>query len=254
MPFDNFFAYSLAGGTATSPTQPTDPGTDPTTAAVPTNGLVAYWNMDEESGDRIDSVGNNTLFDATNVASRPGLLALEAHFVESSQQYLTTNNNVATSAGSFTVGGWVNFEYVPPIVNFPIFAEYVENSQGFQILLQQDGNFRFRTSTDGGATNSVLLSTSTPCQAQTNYLVVGSYNSDTGEMILNINRGEEIVSVFQNPGGLNTSSEPFTVGGKITDATFHSGGIDEVFLYDRVLTEAEIAQIYNNGNGSTYVV
>ena len=34
-PFDNFFAYSLAGGIATSPTQPTDPGTNPE-PAVPT--------------------------------------------------------------------------------------------------------------------------------------------------------------------------------------------------------------------------
>lgn len=52
-------------------------------------------------------------------------------------------------------------------------------------------------------------------------------------------------------GALGTSTDPFSVGGTSGIATF-TGDLDEAYVWNRALTQAEVTELYNSGKGLTY--
>ena len=93
MPFDNFFAYSLAGGTATTPTQPTDPGTDPE-PAVPTqwDATTAGTNLTLSNNNLTVTTSGST---ATSIKSNKPLTG---------KNYWEINLGATTGVGHHALG------------------------------------------------------------------------------------------------------------------------------------------------------
>lgn len=73
-----------------------------------TSNLVAFWRMDEASGDRYDSFGGNVLTDNGGVLSDGGIKNKAAIFVASNNQYLLHLNTstLATGAVNFGISTW----------------------------------------------------------------------------------------------------------------------------------------------------
>ena len=64
------------------------------------NSLVAFWKLDEASGQRNDSIGTNHLADNNTVLSAAGkVYPLAATFAADANEYLSIASNAALSAG-----------------------------------------------------------------------------------------------------------------------------------------------------------
>ena len=75
--------------------------------------------------------------------------------------------------------------------------------------------------------------------------LVGRY--DNGDMSLWVNGNKEATA--SQGSSLNSNSEPFKIGEKGTVNWFFNGIIDEVRIYDRALSQAEIQAYYNRTKG-----
>lgn len=72
------------------------------------DGLVAYWTLDEVSGTRFDSIGGNHLDDINTVGSDVGVIGNGALFVAANSERLEDlTPSVTPGTGPFTVSAWV---------------------------------------------------------------------------------------------------------------------------------------------------
>lgn len=73
-----------------------------------TNNLIAFWRMDEPSGNRSDAFGGNTLLDNNGVLSDGGIKNKAALFVAANTSYLLCNNTSTLSTGdiNFSFSAW----------------------------------------------------------------------------------------------------------------------------------------------------
>ena len=74
-----------------------------------TSNLIAWWNLDETSGSRFDSIGGHTLSDNGSVGSRSGIRNQAASFTTDNQYLLHTNTStLATGDINFSMSSWFN--------------------------------------------------------------------------------------------------------------------------------------------------
>lgn len=72
------------------------------------DGLVAYWTLDEVSGTRSDSIGGNHLSDINTVGSDVGVIGNGALFVAANSERLEDlTPSVTPGTGPYTVSAWV---------------------------------------------------------------------------------------------------------------------------------------------------
>lgn len=71
-------------------------------------GLVSYWKLDEASGTRVDSIGNNDLTDNNTVTSGTGQSGNAASFASANSEYLSITDaaQVGLETDEFTILAW----------------------------------------------------------------------------------------------------------------------------------------------------
>jgi hypothetical protein len=82
------------------------------------------------------------------------------------------------------------------------------------------------------------------------HLVLFWYDSSDGSVNASINNGT--VTTLTGATGNIERSTPLTVGYRLEASLTYDGLIDEIGIWDRVLTPAERTQLYNGGAGITY--
>lgn len=83
-------------------------GFSPDSANILQSGLISYWNLNEATGTRYDSIGGNDLSEKNGVLQSGGIKNQAALFVASSSQYLLHLNNSSLETGNinFSLAGW----------------------------------------------------------------------------------------------------------------------------------------------------
>jgi hypothetical protein len=71
--------------------------------------LVAYWRLDEASGNATDTKGSSTLTDNNTVTSAAGKISTSRQFTAANSEFLSIADNAALSTGNidFWIGGWI---------------------------------------------------------------------------------------------------------------------------------------------------
>src|SRR5690242_13052659 len=96
------------------------------------NGLVAFWDLGEASGQRNDSHTNLLhLTDNNTVTSAAGLVGTAAQFTAANTEYLSrVSESLLQTAGgpnnSFTVAGW--FNYTLTALEYTLYGKGQSNS------------------------------------------------------------------------------------------------------------------------------
>jgi hypothetical protein len=203
------------------------------------NGLVAAYSFNEASGATVaDGSGNNlagTIVSATRTAGRYG----NALSFNGSSSYVDLGNPTALQlTGSMTIEAWINATANP--------------GDDGQIVAKSDGvGWQFKTSPDTGphtfglgvSGNSGSLTqrySSTARSLSTWYHVAGVYNAATGTLSTYVNgvldngilNGTIPAAQFNQAVNVNI--------GRRTGGFYFNGMIDEVRIYNRALTPAEI--------------
>ncbi len=102
--------------------------------------LVAFWKLDEASGNRADSIGTNTLVDTNTVTSNTGLVyATAAEFTAANSERLTIADNTVLSTGDvdFAFGCWVYWTGSGTQVFLSKYSDYQLYTTGAPTLLWQ---------------------------------------------------------------------------------------------------------------------
>ncbi len=223
-----------------------------TRVAGQTNGLLGWWKFDETSGttasDSSGSGNNGTLGGAPTWVS--GKINGALSFGGSADS-VNINKSLVSTTGSYSVAAWVK----------------LNNLNGWQTAVSQDwatisgfylqygaalGNkfgFSLQSSDSVSSTSTRALSNASPV-AGAWYHIVGVRDSTNNQIKLYVN------------GSLNASqaySAPWSAAGNTVigrgkwnggSVDWFNGAMDDVRIYNRVLSDSEVSGLYNAGTQS----
>lgn len=219
--------------------------------------VQGYWDMTRMSGANfLDSSGNgNTLTNYNGVTQSTNTAqgSFSAAFSASSDTRLA-RGDTALSAGlvgksgttntSATIGGWVFFNSLAPNMSFmekgtgKVWGLYLGTGSNIDKMEWQaylNSGYRLV------ASNNVMTT-------GTWYHVVGRINAATNEMALFINgvKQNQTYSPSSNTA-ISTDTAPLEVGASLSSGDFLNGNLEDIFVFNRALSDTEIASIYNSG-------
>lgn len=220
-----------------------------------TDGLVAYWKLDEVSGVRADALGVSSLVDNNTVGSAAGKISNAAVFVSASAESLSAVDSVTLSTGDidFSFAGWVQVATKTADRTFIGKWDGPGNGREYEVYYYQPSDrFAFAVSPVGNGTGaaSVVGSAGGSPSANTWYFLVAWHDSVANTINLQINNGT--VDSVSYSSGVFDSSSAFVLGALSNGSVFLDGRMDEVGFWKRTLSVAERGWLYNAGAGCTY--
>jgi len=230
-------------------------------------GLKAYFTLNESTGDFINtasaigSTGAISNFDLTASASWaargqavckidqcPAFGSTSKATADDSN--LTDTNFISQTGAEWTICLWLKQNTVAGDAGLYSTSEFYSGEAGLYV----------RTSTGGGGTGSIQLlcgSVSSPNDrinvissavlpnTAWNFLMV-QYSDTTGIAKIQINTTVESFT-GKNLTNTKTPSDKFQLGNNPAMDNFFNGDMDEVSVWNRILTTAQITDIYNAG-------
>jgi len=207
---------------------------------------VNHWKLQEASGTDVNDGGSNpeTLTNSNATVNQTGKISKAYDFVSSSSSRLSgiLNNPVLSQ---ITLACWVNLdgsannEYIV----------YINKGTNSLINLRKltDNKLRFYVRDVNGDSN--YFDTASAISLSTWVHLIATYNSFTDELKLYINNelnnSDDSVSLSTLESYLVVN-----IGSSSTPDTFLNGLVEDIRIYDYILSEQEIATIYNAGNGT----
>lgn len=227
---------------------------------------VAQYHMNESSwngtaGEVIDSSGNsnNGQSSAGATTSKNSKLGVYCGSFDGTDDYISAPSSASLNfgTGSLSVFGWINTDTTATAMRFVNKFNALGNGQGFLFDIHSNaganlaGNLRFRLgdTTVGG---NVQASVAGGITAGTWYFVGVTVQpgSSTG---LKFYTNAVQVGVSQDISALTgtiTNTELLGIGNLPSLAgAFFKGRTDEVTVFNRILTQNEITDLYNSGTG-----
>jgi|GEM_PF-325948 len=219
------------GGSSGGSTPPTNPC--PTCAT----GLVALYNLDENSNDSIGT-NNGTWSAAESYVS--GKFGHAASF-DGSKLILVPDNST----------------FYPQEITLSLWAKYnsADNSFGSMAATRGHDNVGYSIWTGGTSIGFDALCGSS-CGDELSSTLSAS-NADWHMFTLTINNSSRVDEMFVDGvsvavgsnGYINDNENGFSIGGFPNSGAFFVGAVDEVSVWNRILTSDEITHLYNGGSG-----
>ena len=210
--------------------------------------LVAWWALDEATGTRVDSSASGYDLDeaAPVVGQVPGKIVDASSTAHQTSARLLISN--ATSPGlqpqdvDYTVAGWIRLVSLGN--NAAAFSNYDLASAGHALWIPP-GETNLYYSVAG--TNLITFS---PTLATWYHFVC--YHDATGN-IIGVRINDTTDYTIAHTTGIASGTEPFLLHNYSATGAFSiDGALDEVGVWNRLLTPAEITELYNGGNGIGY--
>ncbi len=209
---------------------------------------VGEWHFDEGTeGLAVDSSGNGNNGTIHGTASwTAGKVGTALDFDGETDYVSIPNTPTLNPAAEITLSAWVNPGIIPQdgyrkIIAKP-YTNYTSPWQQYALTLH-DNQFVFELNTEG--TKDVITSTET-LEPNTWYHVTGTY--DGSEMRIYVNAA--LKGTLQKSGNIAAYPTDVHIGAGIysdTETEYINGTIDEVKIYSRALSEAEIQADYEAG-------
>lgn len=223
-------------------------------ASTLATGCLAFWNLEEATGNRADSVGTNplvptgTAVQVTNAAGKIGnALAMNG----TAGTYLSVADNATFSAApnmSFTLACWVWINATGTNMGLVGKGSAAVSSNNIEYILWHYSNaWRFEV---GSGSSFVSVASPTTPVANQWCLLIGWYDHVADLQYISVNNGTP--TSIANAVGSYDSTLPFEVGRTVGFASQSlNGRLDMVGFWKRVLTTQERTEYWNNGQGLT---
>ena len=207
------------------------------------NGLVAYWKMGESSGDLLDSVGSDdaTLFGSPTQGAS-GKIGNACSF-DGTDDY--AQPNIAIKTAPFTISFWLKQNVTP--LQYDVITGRMTNSNfwndAWQFYWESTSDLRFVVGTWDINFAKVTGLTSTNWNH-----ILGTWDDTTIRLYVNNVEGTSGTFTGTLAGILKLN---IGRGQPVNDYNVNAI-IDEYGIWNRVLTAAEITELYNSGAGLTH--
>ena len=230
------------------------------------NGLMAYWNFDDAGGhpyqDQAVALGSGDVDDSTHINQGgvqvpgkvgPGALHLNggsvtyANYSQDIGQAPQSPNNITTA---MSVQAWVRMESTAN--NQDILCKRHKNNSDGWVLETYNGDLVWWLNDNNpagtGGWNSV-----------TGTGVVNDYQNEWAHVVLTWASGDKMRMYVNGSAPFESANAPdsaiylwndvFGFGAWAGVGRYYTGAMDEVAIWNRELTAAEVAALYNNGLG-----
>ncbi len=229
----------------------------PTPGITLGNGLVALWDLEEASGNAIDSQGSNDGTVAGGITTGQESVSTE---LGNSYLFAPTDPKVdvgysaelADYASGFSIGFWIKPQAPQTGVYNAILrgAGGNGNTRGWRINSDawNGGSIRFASGNETtGANPNVMISNLSSLWGSWIY-VAATYDGSTVNLYVN---GTEYTASGTNItiNAASPASDWHMLLGESGGTADYAGNMDQVAYYNRVLSSKEINELYNSGNG-----
>lgn len=218
--------------------------------------MISYWSQEDASGNSTDAHAANDLTDNNTVGSATGIVSNGRDYEASSSESHSIADGSQTGLDfgneDFTIALWVKGEGFSGFSDQYIVSKGGVNLAGYVLLWSwSDDRFRFEVGDANFSTGNVLANTLGAPADATWYFIVCRHNATANTLTICVNDGTVDSASWSN-GCVDTAST-FRVGANSAgSASFFDGIIDELGIWGRVLTAAEITELYNSGAGRDY--
>jgi len=218
------------------------------TMPFPAEGLVAYYKLDESSGNAVDAFGSHDLVETGEVSSQTGLILDSRGTCSGSDYFNGTTNYPIDETTDFSVNLWIYknsslgsesiFLGIPGTVGHTFFNMRYRTDDKIDVFLGQTGS-----------SSPSITSTDTMSLGEWK-MVTFVYNSSATTGTLYIDGSSQgIVSQNYNP----TADDNLYFGAELNGgAPLANAYLDEFGYWNKVLNSTEVEMLYNNGEGATY--
>jgi YD repeat-containing protein len=207
---------------------------------IPTNGLIGYYPLNGNANDASGNGLNGSIVGSiTSITDRKGIANSAYQFSGVVLNYISIPDNALLCSNIITLNAWVNFA--------PTEGGYIIN-KGRDIT---NGSYRLTTGSAGGQVLYNGVNDASYASVPTNQwvMVTGIINGNNAKYYLN----GVIVSqaTLSSAYVCSSAGNPLTIGNHYFSgvpnvyAYPYKGKIDDVRIYNRALTDAEVLQIYN---------
>lgn len=219
-------------------------------------GLVSYWKLEEASGTRVDSWGDNDLTPTNAPANAAGKVGNALALINTSSQQLSVANNATLQSGNIdhTVHAWIYPTSAPGSSGIVCKADVdsAANAAGYEWMLYTvNSKVRFLVAKGGngtGSTNSYSVTSDVDFTLNAWNYVEGFYDAATGTVGVVVNGTVKTGTSTTTPG---TSTGAVRFGTVAAGSSYFGGRIDEVGFWKRLFTASDRAYVYNGGEGRT---
>jgi hypothetical protein len=223
-------------------------GTPTVSALYNPSGLVGYWPMDEGSGSStIDQSGNGNpgTWSGTPIGSG-GTYYTGGKIGVYAGEFNGSNDYVAISAGSAlealsstgTVSAWINYSIATTSLRFVL---DLGGTGSHGLDLQAGGGLNDPAFQYGNGSASVTMYAPSILSIGPWYLVTATWSSSGAAIYIN---GLLNISTSTAPS-ITPYATTMYIGANGGTQRYMGGGIDDIRVYNRVLSPAEIMALYN---------
>jgi len=222
--------------------------------------LGSYFKLDEESGVRYDATKNALGYDLTDNATvlyNTGIIGNGAEFVKANSEYLSSTTNVgATAWGSpYSFNFWVKLTAeVTSGADFGFMGHTPGGTSGNRgwsgvYYSYNSGTIRLGFTRYDPTNNDFNIYHNITLGTDDWHMITLTYNSSQLEAFVN---GSSVGTVTATSSGGTASSyeNPTFSLGKANN--YCNAIIDEAGVWNRQLSDAEITELYNSGDGLAY--
>lgn len=226
------------------------------------DNLITYWKFDEASGNAADSVASNTLTNNNTTAYAAGKINNGADLEQSSSQsFSIADNGTLSVTGNLSFSLWFQPESQPAVDGLHVLVSKWKasgNQKSYSFFYRDNsGTKKLGMKISGDGSTEEISDVNQTLNNASFYHLVAVYTAATHKLELYVNG----TNVLTDTGGfaatsLFDSNASFFVGyddgaGGLA-STYVDGLIDELGVWSKALTSAEVTELYNAGAGLPY--
>jgi hypothetical protein len=217
------------------------------------DGLLSYWPLDEASAtsNAIDRHGANDLTQVLGPYVATGKISGGRDFESTVAQHFNGGNILSLGDTDFTFQAWVKFE---SLTGYPAIIsrwDYAGSKREYTLEATVATN-QFQWYVFGTSAVSLYASNFGTITTGVWYLVHCWHDATNNQIGISVNAGTP--NTLSHSAGVAQYTTDFMLGRLTTNdsSSLLDGVLDEVAVWNRVLTSAERTQLYNGGNGLAY--
>jgi hypothetical protein len=209
---------------------------------IPIAGLVAYYPFHGNANDESGNGNNGIIHGATPTSDRFGSVT-EGYSLDGRSSYILVGNNKSLNfgRGDFSICAWFRMNaYLDSIWANQILCKLEPNGGSYEIQVNYSKKVLMWTSEAG---SPVVISSNDLINLGRWYFVAGIRKG--GALSMYINGIKQIASTLSEKNVDNLSA--LYIGKDSYLSEYFNGSIDDIRIYSRALSEAEIQALYHEG-------
>lgn len=209
-------------------------------------GLVSYWELEETSGTRVDVHGSNDLTDNNTVLQGTGIQGNCADFESTNTEYLSKTSPVNLDLSTYSISLWFKPESA---VTGCIIGKMTSDSN-INFMIYTVGGILYMRHTVGGTIYDAVGTTT--LTNGTWYHIIATFDTTNGS-ILYLNNVQEATNTAFSATDTATGAM-LTIGARYRTTLDipQDGLIDEVAIYNTLISSTYRSGLYNSGAGIPY--